>query len=336
MERAERGSPRSGCYGYVDVSEDYLLAVWPVAFEQLLCDQTTGRNIFWATDDYAAMGDGYGWHDPIVPSRVTGGHGHVVMPRILKSKELQTLRVKGRGEVFTPAWMCNHQNNLVDEAWFGRKDVFNRETASGGQRSWDVSAGRVAFPEGKSWRDYVAEERLEITCGEAPYLVSRYDVATGEPIELSRRIGLLDRKLRIVSENTAAPTEWLRWAHVALRSVYGFEWQGDNLLIARENVLTSFIDYYVAKFGRLPQGRSVFFAAYAISWNIWQMDGLRGVVPGSCHPEKDLFGQDSAPCRGCAEGNIRLHNGTYCEISDWRAGKPPKKRIRFIDINKNA
>lgn len=43
--------------------------------------------------------------------------------------------------------------------------------------------------------------RLEISCGEAPYLVSRYDSVTGKTIKIKNRIGLLDRKLRIVSEN---------------------------------------------------------------------------------------------------------------------------------------
>ena len=45
-------------------------------------------------------------------------------------------------------------------------------------------------------------QRLEISCGEAPYLVSRYDTVMGETIPISQRIGLLDRKLRVVSENT--------------------------------------------------------------------------------------------------------------------------------------
>ena len=31
---------------------------------------------------------------------------------------------------------------------------------------------------------------MEITCGEAPYLVSRYDAVTGEVINLKSRIGL--------------------------------------------------------------------------------------------------------------------------------------------------
>ena len=44
-------------------------------------------------------------------------------------------------------------------------------------------------------------KRLEITCGEAPYIASRYDTVSGEPIEIKRRIGILDRKLRVVTEN---------------------------------------------------------------------------------------------------------------------------------------
>jgi hypothetical protein len=30
-------------------------------------------------------------------------------------------------EVFTPSWICNAQNNLIDNTWFGRDNVFNKE-----------------------------------------------------------------------------------------------------------------------------------------------------------------------------------------------------------------
>ena len=111
-------------------------------------------------------------------------------------------------EVFTPSWICNAQNNLIDEAWFGRKDVFNRElTTPDGQHTWKVNEAKITFPEGKTWKDYVHDIRMEITCGEAPYLVSRYDTTTGCFIPVDRRIGLLDRKLRIISENTATSGE---------------------------------------------------------------------------------------------------------------------------------
>ena len=102
-------------------------------------------------------------------------------------------------EVFTPSWVCNAQNNLVDEAWFGRKDVFNVEDTA--NHTWKANTDKIEYPKGKTWKDYVRATRMEMTCGEAPYLVSRYDATTGESIPLQERIGLLDRKLRVISEN---------------------------------------------------------------------------------------------------------------------------------------
>ena len=80
------------------------------------------------------------------------------------------------------------------------------------------------------WKNYIDSRRIEITCGEAPYIVSRYDAATGKAIEIKNRIGILDRKLRVVSENTTTSGEWLDWARKAYMHTYGYEWQGDNLL----------------------------------------------------------------------------------------------------------
>lgn len=72
--------------------------------------------------------------------------------------------------------------------------------------------------EGKTWKDYVKSKRLEVACGEAPYLVSRYDATTACPIPISHRVGILDRKFRVIDENTPSePTVankrlWLRKA----------------------------------------------------------------------------------------------------------------------------
>ncbi len=132
------------------------------------------------------------------------------MPRVLKKRDTQTARARGMAEVFTPSWICNAQNNLIDEAWFGRKDVFNTEyTDEQGCHRWKTTGGNIIFPEGKSWKDYIRDPRLEITCGEAPYIVSRYDTTTGETIPIEQRIGLLDRKLRVVGEHTNTSGEWL-------------------------------------------------------------------------------------------------------------------------------
>ena len=64
---------------------------------------------------------------------------------------------------------------------------------------------------------------------------------------------MLDRKLRVVSENTDSEPEWYEWAKKAFMSIYGFDWQGDNVLLARENLLFTFSDYYIEKFGVLEK-----------------------------------------------------------------------------------
>lgn len=335
----------------VDLQEDRIYSLSPELLNTLLKDHTMSteskqRNIFWATQDYEPLGEGYEYHSPILPHLVTGQNGRIIMPRVLKNRDTQTTRSRDMAEVFTPSWICNAQNNLIDEAWFSRKDVFNTEYIDEqGQHCWVATTENVTFPEGKTWRDYVRDIRLEITCGEAPYIVSRYDTTTGQPIPLNQRIGLLDRKLRVVSENTTKSGEWLEWAQVAYKSIYAYEWQGDNLLIAREALLISFIEYYEQKFGKQPLLKSINYIAYIISWNVWQMDGLKGVVPDTCADkveiEQTLFDgtiERIIPCVGCAKDDIRRHNGTYCFIKDWRA-KDHKtgrkgKRIRFIDLIK--
>jgi hypothetical protein len=271
-------------------------------------------------------------------------------------------------EVFTPSWICNKQNNLVDDAWFGRENVFNTEIDTpDGSHSWIATTDKITFPEGKTWMDYVNDTRMEITCGEAPYLVSRYDTVTGEPIDIDRRIGLLDRKLRVIGENTETSGDWLKATKEAYHSIYGYEWQGDNLVLAREALLYTFIDYYEAKFGKKPQLKSLLSIAYIVSWNIWQMDGLKGVVPDSCsmQPKEEkhdtqlsLFFDDMPEpeaeptlfeCPGCQNKDITKHNGIYCIIRDWSVkNKPngwkpsevasnherPWQIIRFIDLIK--
>lgn len=290
----------------------------PEVLAILLRDHTTGRNIFWATHDYEALGSAYDYHAEILPELVTGEHGMVVRPRVLKSKENQTDRSKDMAEVFTPSWICNAQNNLVDEAWFGWKDVFNTEDTE--KHKWTSNPNRIDFPGDKTWKDYVRATRMEMTCGEAPYLVSRYDATSGEPIPVKQRIGLLDRKLRIVSENTETSGEWLDWTQTAYMSIYGYEWQGDSLLLARESLLLSFIEYYKAKFGKSPLQKSINYIAYIISWNLWQMDGLRGTPPD--YPSPGELQDNPVPDMFT----------TYCLIRDW---PNDKKKIRFIDLLKS-
>lgn len=327
----------------IDISENELLRQSEEILVELLRNHTTQKNIFWATDDYASLGKAYSYYAPITIPCITGVNGSIIQPRVLKTREEQMSRTKDKAEVFTPSWVCNAQNNLVDEAWFGRKDVFNQEHPE--TKTWTATTKPILFPDDKTWKDYVRLTRMEITCGEAPYLASRYDTTTGAFIPLSQRIGMLDRKLRVISENTTTTGEWLKMAQEAYKNIYGYEWQGDNLLLAREALLMTFIEYYTEKFGEKPQERSIKYIAYIIAWNIFQMDGLKGVVPNSCKHnevvvEQTLFGEmeRTVICPGCQNETYNGHNGKHCLIRDWGNKDPVtgenNRKIRFIDLIK--
>jgi hypothetical protein len=327
----------------IDILENEIIEQYPEVLNFLLQDNTTKKNIFWATDNYSHLGESYNFHAQILPNLITGDYGSIIMPRVHKDKILQLSRSKEMAEVFTPSWICNAQNNLIDNAWFGRESVFNTELISNnGSKTWETNKEKIVFPEDKTWIDYVCDTRLEITCGEAPYLVSRYDTTTGEFIPIENRIGLLDRKLRVINENLDSKENWLKLAKIAYQNTYGFEWQGDSLLLAREALLITFIEHFTRKFETEPPLETIQNIAQIISWNIWQMDGLKGVVPSSCKDEvieiSDFFETKTKTikCKGCATQNIKLHNGIFCNIMGWEeidmATNQKGKITRFIDL----
>lgn len=224
-----------------DIQENDLLHRQPALLEQLLCDHTTGGNIRWCTHDYEHLGAGYGYRDEISPSLITGERGDIIKPRVLKSKEQQTGRVRGMAEVFTPSWVVKMMVENVDV------DIDTR--------------------------------CLELTCGEAPFLVSRYDATTGAPVAVAERVGVLDRKMQLVNDKQLGDDVWLAQVRLAFQSTYGYEWQGDSLLLARENLLYTFVDYYEARYGNEPDIELMQEFAEIISWNLWQMDGLSYRTP---------------------------------------------------------
>lgn len=322
----------------IDVKESIIKEKWPGILEILLLDRTTNKNIFWATDVYEKQYNSrlFAFKSPITIDLITQKGDRVIRPRITKTKKEQQYRIKDKAEVFTPAWMCNKQNNMIDNDWFGYEGVFNKENDD---NTWVATKKHIVFPKGKTWVDYVRELRLEITCGEAPYLASRYDITSGQKISLKNRIGLLDRKIRVINENVTSDSEWMTMVKWAFKSTYGYEWQGDNLLLARENMLLTFVDYYIDRFKKDPDLDLLKEIAEIISWNIWQMDGIRGVLPSSCCNSKyiDLFGEHTMDCCiGCKTGNINNHNGEYCYIRDWSkvtsAGEPVK--VKYISLLK--
>lgn len=297
----------------IDIREDYLFSKDNL-LEILLEDKTTNKNILWATDSYENIGKLFASHEHIKTELITGEFGSLIQPRAIKSKEEQLYRTRDKAEVFTPLSIVKKMNEASDTI---------RVTKN-------------------NWQKYIALLKLEITCGEAPYIVSRYDPVSEKQdlLPLSKRVGFLDRKMRIVSKYCDTYEDWLKWSKIAFKSSYGYEWQGDSLLIARENLLYTFIDYYKDKFKKSPSLELQKEIAEIIVWNIFQMDGLKCVIPMSCKNDKiitkvkeTLFDKKDSyivekPCAGCFKKTAQNHNGLYVVIMDWVKNEP----MRFVDI----
>lgn len=313
----------------IDIKENYIKCLDLELLGILLKDRSSGKNIIWGTDIYAEKGSSYDFNEPITAKLITGRFGKVIRPRTDKSQKEQKIRIKDKAEVFTPSWICNEMNNHLCDEWFGIENVFNIPQ----DKTWKTNKKKIKFDktENKTWQNFVNLKVLEISCGEAPFLASRYDTTTGKWIDVNNRIGALDRKLRVVNENTNTEQEWYEWALNAIKSTYGYEWQGDSLLIARENILFTFIDYYIDKFGVFPIREYLIEVAKILSWNIWQMDGLEYVIPNSCKPiqkrQMSLFEEEQTePCTGCLKNDNSKHTGIYCKIMNWQT----KRTIKFF------
>lgn len=279
----------------------------------LLKDKTTKKNIIWATSGYKVFGEQYADDRQITVEALTGLNPIMLQPRIMKAMEQQQERTRNYAEVFTPTWICNKMNNHCDEEWFNRKDVFNVVS----EKTWNAIQEKIEFPPNKTWQEYVDLKWLEITCGEAPYIVSRYDASTGDTVNIRNRIGILDRKMRIINENADGEKEWLKWTIRAFQSVYGYEYQGDNLLIGRINLLMTFVDYLYDKWNREATIEELKKVANIIAWNLWQMDGLTGTVPLG-EPMEEIHQYSMFEILNNTEDEWKDKKTPKCRIFDWR------------------
>ena len=262
----------------IDVSESSLRQRGRI-LDILLIDRslTTKRkvhSVIWATDSYVDQHhDGKRHRNPYFPTSeikrdlITGEHNTLIQPRAAKSRQEQTRRTKDKAEVFTPLRVIKTMNDDVEQ--------------------------NLHLPPSHTWQDYLSTRWLEITCGEGPFIASRYNPVanTKRIIDPLRRVGFLDEKLKLVNKYCDNIDDWLHWAEVALKACYGYEFQGDSLLIARENVLMTINDFYKVKFEDNPNLASQAEAdgglsttqlehfAEIISWNIFQMDGLNYTIP---------------------------------------------------------
>jgi hypothetical protein len=235
----------------------------PRILEILLLDRTasapnTPKNIIWANDNYEEYDEtAYAATAQIRPELITGELGLLIRPRALKTKDLQKKRTKTKAEVFTPTWIVKKQNDVLDAEY-----------------------------KGDDLETYTRRKWLEITCGEAPYMATRYDMETGELVPIDERVGFVDRKLARINSEVADKAEWQRLVELAYKSSYGFEWNGDSLLLARENLLCTYRDYYFEKWNDEPIYGLFEEIAKIISYNVFQMDGLTCTIPLSERREK--------------------------------------------------
>lgn len=267
----------------------------------LLLDKSTQRNIVFATKYHENCFEDSAITEEILLSLSSQ---YALQPRTAKALEQQTERTRKKAEVFTPSWLCAQMNGYCEEQLFGGVNPFFMMDG----HAWHTHSEPIKFRKGLTWRQYVNLRWLELTCGEAPFLVSRYDTTTGEPIPIADRIGVLDRKLRVVNENASDEKEWHFWTKKAFQSVHGYEFQGDNLLIARINLLLTYVEHYQAKWGKNPTKDELNTIAIIIAWNIWQMDGLNGTAPFSA---QDSEGKGIASLIGTSKNQVP------CRVRDW-------------------
>lgn len=271
--------------------------------EKLLQDKTTKGNILWGTDEYKNNGKSYQKEREIIISSIMYENKGIVKARARKIFEEQAGRTKRHGEVFTPLIICNKMIDYIDTEWFEIKKLPDN--------AWE-QVEELFKTTNKDWKKYVDNKRLEITCGEAPYLVQRYDVESGEMMPVEKRRGILDRKLHVVNQFATTEDEWIKWATRAFESTYGYEFQGDNLLIARVNFVKTFMEYYENKWNEKTDIKTINKIVNTVTWNLWQMDGLTDCIP--CYKEN----MEGMTLFEYADNKEEEKEIPVCKIFDWK------------------
>lgn len=281
-----------------NILENLIREQMPEILEILLIDRTMStskknKNIIWANENYVKFcSKSYAATAQILPELVTGIMGNIIKPRALKSKEMQKERTKAKAEVFTPTWIVKKQNDVVE------KNYLNDDLETYVKRTW-----------------------LEITAGEAPYMATRYDMETGEIIPITKRVGFVDRKLKRINEEIHDKAEWQRLVLEAYKSSYGFEWSGDSLLLARENLLYTYRDYYYKKWLKEPTYGLFADIAEIISYNLFQMDGLKYIIPLTEKREKIIEFQMSIFDTKESNEQWIVKPGKRVKIMNWKTNK---------------
>ena len=221
-----------------------------------------------------------------------------LVPRSLRDKKVNKDRSKSKEEIFTPIKIMSQMNTMVLKDWF--------ESTS---KNKDNNSTNI-------FEEYIDSTQMEITCGEGVFLCTRYNSETGEIIKLKNRVGLLDHKLHklvdsFFNRNTdKIKSKDLFYSYLIriAKSMYGYEYQGDSLMMARINNLMSYIEHYYCVFEEEMDGGIVEELTDIISWNIFQMDGLT-----QCIPQKEVIKNK--------QKDYVAVNGIGVKIMNWKENK---------------
>lgn len=242
----------------------------------------------------------------------------------------------------------NRKLNTLDAAWFGHEPAFNEESAQG----WQTLSEPVAFDDPFHWKKYVTRPVFLFQAGHGQALVFRPFAQGAEPMQYGKRMGILDRRLRIISENTREESEWLRWAESALQSLYGTDVSPLAIFQARLSALVAVREAYAQRFGGQLPVREEKYMVTTLCWNLFQMDPRTGCsfpveekpapvqlslfeAPGTQFSEAD---RDGMPAENPALS--RTENGARTEPAGSLQGQPvriypprarrPKEAASFI------
>ena len=172
-------------FSEIDIRESYLKKRGRL-LDILLLDKTTKKNIIWATDSYINYGKKFFSETKEIKSElITGNYSKLIQPRASKTIDEQKKRTREKAEVFTPLKIVDQMNKSID--------------------AYSQSSG--------NWKDYIKEIKLEITCGEAPFIVTRYNpISNGKLLNIKNRVGFLDRKLKMVNKFCKEKEDWIFWS----------------------------------------------------------------------------------------------------------------------------
>ena len=138
-------------------------------------------------------------------SLILGKHKNIIQPRINKSIIEKQKRIKEKGEVFTPSWVCNHQNNLIDNVWFDEENVFNIEK----EESWESSRRYQTRPGALVSKIFKNISGKEIEIFSNLFIFSTTLITFGFFVDIGFSLMIASKILFVFSKNICSPPHLL-------------------------------------------------------------------------------------------------------------------------------